>query len=57
MLLYKHNVIIKKKDYLFEFEAAISITKAEGVLYTKVKQTAKCKVSTLSERPDICHKT
>ena len=57
MLSYKHNVIIKKKDYLFEFEAAISITKTEGVLYTKVKQTAKCKVSTLSERPDICRKT
>ena len=34
MLLYKHNVIIKKKDYLFKFEAAIFITKTEGVIYT-----------------------
>ena len=32
MLLYKHNVIIKKKDYLFKFEAAIVITKPEGVI-------------------------
>ena len=37
MLLYKHNVIIKKKDYIFKFEAAIFITKKEGVIYTKVK--------------------
>ena len=26
-----------KKDYLFKFEAAIFITKTEGVIYTKVK--------------------
>ena len=37
MLLYKHNVIIKKKDYLFKFESAIFIIKTEGVIYTKVK--------------------
>ena len=36
MILYKHNVIIKK-IYLFKFEAAIFITKTEGVIYTKVK--------------------
>ena len=57
MLSYKHNFIIEKKDYLYKFEAAIFITKPEGLNYTKVKKTAKCKVSTLSERPDICHKT
>ena len=57
MLLYKQNVIIKKKNYLFKFVADIFITRTEGVIYTKVKETAKCKVSTLSERPDICHKT
>ena len=38
MLLYKQNVIIKKNhDYLFKFDAAIFITKTEGVIYTKVK--------------------
>ena len=37
MLLYNHNVIIKKKDYAFKFEAAIFITKTESVIYTKVK--------------------
>ena len=37
MLLYKQNVIIKKKDYLFKFEAAIFITRTEGVIYTKAK--------------------
>ena len=31
MLSYKHNVIIKKNIYLFKFEAAIFITKTEGV--------------------------
>ena len=37
MLLYKQKVIIKKKDYLFKFEAVIFITRTEGVIYTKVK--------------------
>ena len=37
MLLYKHNVIINKKDYLFKFEVAIFIAKPESVNYTKVK--------------------
>ena len=36
MFLYKHNVTIKKKD-LFKFEAAVFITKPEGVIYTKIK--------------------
>ena len=37
MLLYKHNVIIKKKDYILKFEAVIFITKTKGVIYTNVK--------------------
>ena len=37
MLLYKLNVIIKKKDYFLKFEAVIFITRTEGVIYTKVK--------------------
>ena len=37
ILLYKQNVIIKKKDYLIKFEAAIFVTRTEDVIYTKVK--------------------